>query len=73
VNDPLSRHPTASTTRVEATLVRTRILQAEIVELTPMTTTERDALAATVNGMMIYNSTAAKFQGYQAGSWQNLI
>lgn len=38
-----------------------------------MTTTERDALVGVVNGMLIYNSTDAKFQGYQAGSWQNLI
>jgi len=37
-----------------------------------LTTTQRDALAA-VNGMMIYNTTIDKFQGFQAGSWQNLI
>lgn len=35
-----------------------------------MTTTQRDALTA-VNGMIIYNSTAAKFQGYEAGAWNN--
>ena len=39
---------------------------------TRLTTTERDALTA-VNGMIIYNSTAAKFQGYEAGVWVNLI
>jgi hypothetical protein len=37
-----------------------------------LTTSERDALSAK-NGMMIYNTTLFKFQGYQAGSWQNLI
>ena len=37
-----------------------------------MTTTQRDALTA-VNGMLIYNTTAAKFQGYEAGAWVNLI
>jgi len=37
-----------------------------------MTTTQRDALTA-VNGMLVYNSTTDKFQGYEAGSWQNLI
>ena len=37
-----------------------------------LTTTQRNALTA-VNGMMIYNTTDNKFQGYQAGSWQNLI
>lgn len=37
-----------------------------------LTTDQRDALNA-VNGMMIYNTTLNKFQGFQAGSWQNLI
>jgi len=37
-----------------------------------ITTSQRDALSAT-NGMMIYNTTLDKFQGYQDGSWQNLI
>jgi hypothetical protein len=37
-----------------------------------MTTTQRDALTA-VNGMLIYNSTDNKFQGYENGAWANLI
>jgi len=37
-----------------------------------MTTTQRDSLTA-ANGMMIYNTTAGKFQGREAGSWTNLI
>jgi len=37
-----------------------------------MTTTQRDALTA-VNGMVLYNSTANKFQGYEAGAWVNLV
>lgn len=37
-----------------------------------MTTTERNALAA-VNGMLIYNTTDNKFQGYENGAWANLI
>ncbi len=41
------------------------------IKLASMTTTERDALTA-ANGMLIYNTTDAKFQGYQAGSWTNL-
>ena len=36
------------------------------------TTAERDALTA-VNGMIIYNSTLNKFQGYENGAWANLI
>jgi hypothetical protein len=36
-----------------------------------MTTTQRDALTA-ANGMVIYNTTTATIQGYQAGAWGNL-
>ena len=32
----------------------------------------KDALTA-VNGMIIYNSSTNKFQGYENGSWSNLI
>jgi hypothetical protein len=60
-------------TTVIATTVRTRAIQAEVLELTPMTTAVRDALGNVSNGMLIYNSTTATLQGYQAGSWQNLI
>ena len=44
----------------------------ETLTLASLTTTQRNALSA-VNGMIVYNTTDAKFQGYQAGSWQNLI
>ena len=37
-----------------------------------LTTTQRDALSAT-NGMVVYNTSTNKFQGYEAGSWSNLI
>lgn len=37
-----------------------------------MTTTQRDALTA-VNGMLIYNSTTNKFNGYENGAWTALI
>lgn len=37
-----------------------------------MTTTQRNALTAQ-NGMIIYNTTDNKFQGYENGSWANLI
>lgn len=40
--------------------------------LSRMTTTERDALTA-INGMVIYNTTLGKFQGYEAGAWTSLI
>ena len=37
-----------------------------------LTTTERDALTA-VNGMILYNTTLNKFQGYENGAWVSLI
>lgn len=37
-----------------------------------LTTTQRDALTPS-NGLIIYNTTTAKFQGYEAGAWANLI
>jgi hypothetical protein len=40
--------------------------------ITRLTTAERNALTA-INGMLIYNTTTAKFQGYEAGAWTNLI
>lgn len=36
-----------------------------------MTTTQRDALTG-VNGLLIYNSTLDRFQGYTAGAWVSL-
>ena len=40
--------------------------------LNRLTTTQRDALTPT-NGMIIYNTTTGKFQGYESGAWANLI
>lgn len=44
----------------------------EYIKLPSLTTAQRDALSA-ANGMIIYNSTLNKFQGYENGSWTNLI
>lgn len=41
------------------------------VQFGSLTTAERTALTAT-NGMVIYNTTNNKFEGYQNGSWINL-
>lgn len=41
--------------------------------LTRVTTTERDNFIVTTNGMLIYNTTLNKFQGYENGAWANLI
>ena len=58
---------------VTAHHVQTETLQAsECVQMTGITTAERDALTA-ANGMLIYNSTLNKFQGYENGAWTNLI
>jgi len=42
------------------------------VQFGSLTTTQRDALTP-ANGMVIYNSTDNKFQGYENGGWANLI
>lgn len=42
------------------------------VQFGSFTTTERDGLTA-ANGMVIYNTTLNKFQGYENGAWANLI
>jgi hypothetical protein len=41
------------------------------VQFGRLTTVERDALSA-ANGMVIYNTTDNRFQGYQNGAWINL-
>ena len=55
-----------------ATMTSSATVFANAVQLASMTTTERNALTA-ANGMIIYNTTDNKFQGYENGSWTNLI
>lgn len=43
-----------------------------VIRLVPMTTTERDNRTYTANGMIIYNESTHKFQGYANGTWVNL-
>ena len=45
---------------------------ASTLKVASLTTTARDALTA-VNGMIIYNTTDSKLQGYEGGAWANLI
>lgn len=42
------------------------------LKVASLTTTQRNALTA-ANGMLIYNTTDNKFQGYEAGAWANLV
>ena len=49
-----------------------RTTNTHYVQFGSLTSTERDALTA-ANGMVIYNSTTNKFQGYENGSWVNLV
>lgn len=55
-----------------ATMTSSATVFANAVQVASMTTTERNALTA-ANGMIIYNTTDNKFQGYENGSWANLI
>ena len=41
------------------------------IRLNNITTTNRDLLSAS-NGMLIYNTTDNKFQGYANGAWVDL-
>jgi len=42
------------------------------IQLPSSTTTQKNALTPSA-GMILYDSTLAKIQGYQGGAWQNLI
>lgn len=42
------------------------------LQISVLTTAQRNALVAPANGTLIYNSTDNKFQGRAAGSWVDL-
>ena len=48
------------------------ITASSFVQVGGITTAERDNLTA-ANGMIIYNTSLNKFQGYENGAWANLI
>ena len=58
-----------STTIVDA--VNGTIAASGYIQFGSYTTTDRDLLVA-LNGMVIYNTTVNRFQGYQNGAWINL-
>lgn len=62
---------TLDTKNDRATLSAGQLLIGSNLRLTMITTAQRDALSA-VNGMIIYNLTTNKFQGYAGGSWVDL-
>ena len=62
---------TAETEQDRITLSATKVQATKSFVLTPMTTTQRNALTA-ANGMLVYNTTDSKFQGYAGGAWTNL-
>lgn len=53
-------------------LIRDDLKVDKTIQFGSFTTTERDALTA-ANGMVIYNTSDNKFQGYENGSWVNLV
>ena len=59
-----------STTIVDA--INSTITVGSFVQFGSMTTAQRNALTA-ANGMVIYNTTLNKFQGYENGAWASLI
>jgi len=65
VQDHLSCESVAATGAVSITTT------TGALTLPRLTTTQRNALTA-ANGMIIYNTTDSKFQGYAGGAWVNL-
>ena len=59
------------TTPTEALDVNGSAKMSGFVQFGSLTSTERNALTA-ANGMVIYNTTNNKFEGYQNGGWINL-
>jgi hypothetical protein len=57
---------------LELTAGNAVVVTSSPMRMASFTTTERDALAAQ-NGDIIYNTTDNKFQGYENGSWVNLV
>ena len=41
------------------------------VQLASMTTTQRDAISSPTAGMMIFNTTVNKHQGYDGSAWND--
>ena len=54
-----------------ANMTASKTTFATAVQLASFTTTQRNSLSA-ANGMVIYNTTTSKFQGYAGGSWVDL-
>ena len=78
ITDDGVAHDGAASVTITADTAVDRILMSagkvqvtKAFQLTGMTTTQRDALTA-VNGMLVYNTTDSKFQGYVGGVWVNL-
>ena len=54
-----------------ANISSTGIVSNKFIQFGSYTTTQRNAISA-ANGMVVYNSTTNKFQGYAGGSWVDL-
>jgi hypothetical protein len=61
-----------ASTNLSLTAGNAVVITSSPLRMASFTTTARDALAAQ-NGDVIYNTTDNKFQGYENGSWVNLI
>lgn len=44
-------------------------IEAKVIRNTPITTTQRDAIATPLAGMEIYNSTTDQFEFYNGSVW----
>lgn len=64
---------TVKSLSVAEQIIQTGTNTKSYLQIPVLTTAQRDALSGAANGMLIYNSTLGKFQGYEAGAWANLI
>ncbi len=71
VSGPLSADTATFSSAVTVNNGLTVTTTSATLILPRMTTTQRNALTAAV-GMIIYNTTDSKFQGYATGGWVNL-
>ncbi len=72
VSDATGTPEIIAATNLNLTAGNAVVLTSSPLRLASFTSPERDALASQ-NGDLIYNTTVNKFQGYQNGSWSDLI
>jgi hypothetical protein len=69
--DLLGPRASSDLTLLQQDLSTAKLTVTGVVQLPVLTTTQRNALTAAA-GMMVYNTTDSKFQGYDGSAWRDL-